>query len=146
MNNSLSAKERKTGTKSGLASLLYGFITGTSVMALCILVIPLLLLKSDTPEKYISVAAFFTVSVTALAASFAASANCGRSFILTGISCSLVIILILVCASLAFGSETQERNYLFSGILYLASLVFSLIGAKLACGKGRKKRTSRKRH
>ena len=131
------------GTRHGnsaVSSIIRAFITGAVVFTLCILLIPLLLTKVKTPEDFISVAAVATVAFTAFASAFAAGFKSERSFLLTGIMNALVIILILVCTSLIFAKNEEGKNYLFSGILYAVSIVFSVFGAKLAP----KKNTRRK--
>lgn len=139
MNKSISVNTR--GKKAGpLFYILRAIITGAAVFTLCIVIIPLILMNTNTPENYISVSAAVTVSLVAFFSAIAATAGSGRHFLTPGLLCGLTIILLLVCASLIFGKNEEEKNYLFSGILYAVSIVFSLVGARLATKKTKKRR------
>ena len=131
---------------SGLSGrILKAFILGGIAFTVCITVFPFLLLKVSTPEDFISVCAVSTVAATAFFASLAAGSGISRGFIATGIVTALVIILLLICASLIFESGESEKNYMFSGILYAVSLVFSLLGAGIHSRKKSAKKRRRKR-
>ena len=134
-----------TDKRSSTARVIRGIVSGAVFFALCILIIPLILSKTANPEDFITVSAVITVSVTAFAAAFSANRAGGNGFLLTGITVALAIILILVLSSVMFGKSGEDRNYLFSGILYCAVFVFSLLGAKLSGNKKSKKKNRRKR-
>ena len=140
MNKSISTSKK---TSPLISSVLRAVIAGAAAFTICILIIPLILTKCEAPEDLISVSAAAAAAVTAFASAFAASINSKRNFILTGTVNSLIIILILVCTSLVFGKSEDGKDYLFSGILYAVSLIFSLLGAK-AAPTGNKKKNRRR--
>lgn len=143
MNKSMSVNTR--GKKAGpLFYILRALITGAAAFTLCIIIIPLILMNTNTPEDYISVSAAITVSLVALFSAIAATAGSGRHFLSPGLLCGLTIILLLVCASLIFGKSDEDKNYLFSGILYALSIVFSIVGARLASKKNKKSKKRRR--
>ncbi len=133
---------KNTAAPTGASSIIRGILGGIVSFAVCILLIPLVLSKTETPENYISTAAVITVSLTAFVSALAAnSGRCG--FIITGTLTSLAIILILVCLSVIFGKSEADKNFLFSAILYAASFIFAIFGAKLS---SKKKTSSKRRH
>ncbi len=145
MDNSLYKKNTTTSKKpGGTSAILRGLITGVIFFTACILIIPLILSKTETPEAYISTAAVITVSLTAFVSAFAANSGRDGSFLFTGILTSLVIILILVSLSIVFGKSEDDKNYLFSGILYAASFIFSIFGARMSRKKRKKAKKKRR--
>lgn len=146
MDNSLhttAAIQGKRKRTSPIAPFIRGIASGAVFFVLSILLIPLILSKTDSPESYITAAAAATVSVTALAASFAANLGNEKGFVLTGSICALSIILILVILSLIFGKSDNNKNYLFSAVIYIAVFVFSILGAKLSSAKKKHRRRKR---
>ncbi len=125
--------------KSGTASALRGAIGGILFFALSILILPLILSKTETPENFIATAAVITVSITSFACAFFANLG-GHRFILTGAVCAFAIILVLVVLSLIFGKSAEDKNYLFSAVIYIAAFLFSFGGAKLSMAKKHNKR------
>ena len=131
--------------KGGIPGVIRTLIATTSVFALCILIIPLLLVKVPTPENYISTAAVCTVALTAFTAAFTAQLGSSRHFLMTGIITALCIVLLLVSASLVFGKSDQEKNFLFSGILYATGIASSIAGSKIASGNANRKKKRKRR-
>ncbi len=118
-------------------------IVGLTTFAICVFTFPLLLLKLDAPENYIAASAVIIVAVSSFAGAFAAAKGSERSFFISGTLCSLSVILILVTASLIFSKNDGNKNYLYSGILYSVGTAFSMLGAKISSGTGKKKKRRR---
>ncbi|MBR3994605.1 MAG: TIGR04086 family membrane protein [Clostridia bacterium] len=138
-----SIASHNTGTrkkKSGISGIIRATIVAGLVFTLCMLIIPLLLVNTATPENYISAAAVCIVALTAFSAALTAQLGSDRHFLMTGIVTALCIVLILVSASLIFGKNDQQKNFLFSAILYATGIISSIVGAKIASGRGNKKK------
>ena len=141
MDKSISSTERGRHKKAGvLASAIRALIAGGIAFALCILIIPLIIANLSTPENYISAVAVFVVAVTAFVSAFALQKSLCGHFVMSGISTSLCIILVLVVFALILGKSDADKNFLFSGVLYAVSIVFSILGAKTASQKSRRKK------
>ena len=135
--------KQKRGTSAPL-SVIRGALAGTAVLAALIFIIPMILMKSSTPEKYITLACAVTVSLTALAVSAFAGVGSTRHYALTALSSSFAIIILLVLVHLALRTEGEEVNYLFAGTVFALAFIFSFIGARLTAGKkGRSKGKAR---
>ena len=133
----------KRKKKNGLPAVLRGIIAGAAAFALSMFILPLLLSKTDTPEKFIATAAVMTVSLTCFSGAFAANFRNPDGFLAAGAVCALSVIFILVILSLVFGNSSEDKNYLFPAVLYISCFIFSLLGSKLSMAKKNRKRRKR---
>ena len=133
--------KQKRGTSAPL-SVIRGALAGTAVLAALIFIIPMILMKSSTPEKYITLACAVTVSLTALAVSAFAGVGSTRHYALTAIASSFAMIMLLILVHLALRTKGEEVNYVFAGTVFTLTLVFSFIGARLSAGRGGKGKSS----
>ena len=146
MDKSLHSNISSSGSRKGktpAVHLLRGLISGAVFFTLSLLIFSFVLSKTASPENYVTAAAAATISLTALAASFAANFGREKGFIQTGSICALFIILLLVILSLIFGKSEAEKNYLFPAVIYVAVFVFSLLGARLSMSKKKRRKRTR---
>lgn len=118
-------------------------LSGAVTFALCILLFPLLLLKSADPAAFVPAVAAASVALTALSSSYAASKN-GTNTIIATLVCSAIISALIFLASLAF-SGSSETDYTFCAITCGAEVIFSLAGSLLGKKRKVKKNTKRRR-
>lgn len=133
-------KTAKRRSKGGiLPAVLVPLISGTTAFLLCLLLFPVILLKTDDPTTFIPVAACVSVVVPSFFASLALSRITTVHFAAAGFIIALAVSILLTVAGLIFGDITEIG---FTAISCIMSVVFSLLGAKI--GKpGNKKRKRR---
>lgn len=132
------------GDRVSLVRLVLPIIVGAAVFVGCILLFPVLLLKTEDPASYVSIACAATVALTAFFASLVAAKGSALPFAATGLICTFVIAALLFVP--AFLSDNGE-SLGFTTLLALMALVFSMLGARFGkgTGKARDKKRQRKR-
>ena len=131
---------KKKGNSGILKTVLIPLVTGLAVFTLCVLLFPLLLLKTDDAVLYIPVASCAAVALSAFFAAMTLSKITKFHFAAAGLITALAISIVLLISGLAFGSMEEIG---FTAINCLMSLVFSLLGGKLGKSGGKRKRKRR---
>lgn len=140
MEKSATSKGKKNAPLN--ITVIKALIAGSAVFALCILLFPLILLRSTDPVTFVPAASAAAVALTALTSAFTVSRS-GTHFFISTLICASIISALIFLSSLAF-SGSSETDYVFSAVIYGAAVIFSFVGAAL--GKKRKvKKTSKRR-
>ena len=142
------ARSNKAGKaeKGFVSFLLRGVLTGIIIFTLCVLLMPLLLMRTDDPGAFISAVSVGIMALTAFFCAFSASKGSSKHFIFTGVICALILCVVLTAVSLLFSGKETETDLIFSVIVYAVTCVFSLFGSALGGKKvGSKKRRKHRR-
>ncbi len=126
-----------------LSKILKSLLTFCIVFALCILLLPLLLLKSPDPNSLVSASIILTLALSSVFCGIATQRSFGKNKLLTGIVTGIIISGILFLIS-SFFTRENSASVLQILFLYGTPVVFSIIGtnigAKRSKSKKRKKR------
>ncbi len=130
------------GDRVSLIRLVLPFIIGAAVFIGCILLFPALMLKTEDPASYVSIACAATVALTAFFSSLVAARRSAVPFAVTGLICTLVIAALLFLPAFLLGSR---EDFGFTALLAVMALVFSMLGARFGKGTGKVKGKKRQR-
>lgn len=139
-NDFMEKSAKRKGSSKTAKVVLTPIITGLATFAICVLLFPLLLLKTDDAVLYVPVASCAAVALSAFFASLSLSKVANLHFAASGFITALTISIVLLLSGLAFGNSGDVG---FTAINCIMSLVFSLLGAKLGKSGGTKKRKRR---
>lgn len=125
--------------------LLKGMVVGIISFALCVLLMPLILMRTGNPGAFISAVSVGIMAITAFLCAFAASKGNDKHFVFTGVICALILCAVLVAISMLCSGENCETDWIFSAIICAVTCVFALFGSALGSKKARVKK-HRKHH
>ncbi len=146
MEKNVTASKHSRGASKGIGFyFLRIVITGISVFAICILLMPLLLMRSNDPASFVSAAAGATVAITAFFCGFAAAKGSSKHFLVTGAVSALVLCALITGLSFLFDNGSSEKDIAFSVIIYVLTTVLSIVGAAFASKKTQRKKKKRRR-
>lgn len=134
----------KRKNTSDFSKIIKSILAFCIVFVLCILILPLLLLKSSDPNSLVSASVILTLALSSILCAISVQKSFGKNKFITGLITGIIISGVLFLVSRFFVKEesTSVAQLVF---LYATPIVFSLVGASLGAKRNKgKKRKNRK--
>ena len=135
--------KNKASDRSFPRRILRGILVAAVIFCLCMLLVPLLLLQSDDPAAFVTVASVAVVAATAFSAGFACAKGGDKGALLYGLVPALILASLFALTSLIFGSKGQSADPVFAAAVYGSIFVFALLGSALGKKQKRRKRAGK---
>lgn len=130
----------KRNNTSLLSKIIKSVLTFCVIFVLCILLLPLLLLKTPDPNSFISASIILVLALSSMFCGISTQLSFGKNKLLTGLVVGIIISGVLFLISSFFARE-ERASVVQLLFLYGTPVVFSLIGASI----GAKRKKGRKR-
>lgn len=134
----------KRKNASDFSKIIKSVLTFCIVFVICILLLPLLLLKSSDPNSLVSASVILTLALSSMLCAISVQKSFGKNKLITGLITGIIISGVLFLVS-RFFVEEESASVAQLVFLYGTPVVFSLVGASIGAKRNKgKKRKNRK--